>query len=647
MELNAEQNAAVTHPFDVPCCVNSGAGSGKTRVLTSRVEYLIKNGVQPHRILAITFTNKAANELKERLGYDPKHIHVDQPRVSTIHGLALSAIRKDPKGFGLSDKVSPLDEYNQKDMINKLIDKLKLETTKPWEFMEKMQFHRARGIGFSYDYTDEVREKAKKAHGGYHAMADEDILLWREYEIEKTKQSVVDFDDMLHLVVQRGKNDSLWKSRLGDIFDHILMDEAQDTNIVQWEFVNLLVREGNSNIFIVGDVSQSIYAFSGASPEIFLEFTRGWRGQIPILYKLQKNHRSVPQVVKYANLVQAKMTDTIPLKMESFRGEQGETGTIRLMSEVSARDNAAKTAEQIWNRNQLLVGKVAYKDTAILVRSASQINDIEAELVRCRVPYIIKGGKGLLQSLEAREILSYMRLVVNPRDVQAMERSVAVPKRGIGMATVEKIHKIALASFDGDMIQAALKYNHNKMGMYLDFLTSLTSDIKPLQAFKAIVKFTKYYEIVNERYKGDRDQLEWKTANLQRLEDIFTDLEESSPDSTLEDVVFQMTMNDKEAVTGEDEGDGKVTISTIHSSKGLEWRQVYVANIYENSLPHMWSQTESEIEEERRLFYVAVTRARDNLVLCVPLTIRRGSSNINVTPSRFLFETGVIKGQVL
>jgi superfamily I DNA/RNA helicase len=643
MNLNDEQLLAVEHPLDHPAMVLAGAGSGKSTVLTARVQYLIDSGVSPDKIVCCTFTNKAAGELCHRIGYDPKDKHLIQPRVSTIHSLALSAIRKDPRGFGLSDKVSPLDEYGQKDMINKLIDRLKLETVKSWDLLEKVQYHRARGLGFSYDYTDEYKERTKHAHGGYHVIGTDELELWAAYEKEKTIQSVVDFDDMLHLVVQRGKSDKKWRTKLGNMWDHVLADEVQDLSNTQWEFIRLLVREDNFNIYIVGDVSQSIYGFSGASPEITMEFSKGWRGVVPTLYKLAKNHRSVPQVVKYANLIQSKMTDTIPLKMGSHRGESGDSGTIKLMSEMSARDNAAKMAEQIWNKNILLNGKIAYKDTAILVRSASQIQDIEAELVRCRVPYEIRGGKGLLQSLEAREILSYMRLVVNPRDVQAMARSVSVPKRGIGDAAVEKIRKIAVESFDGDMVQAAIKYNHNKMGMYLDFIQKLTPETKPLAAFLSIIKFTKYHDIVHDRYKKDREQLEWKLLNLQRLEDIFSSIEESAPETSLEDVVFQMTMNDKDQNVSDSDEDGKVTISTIHSSKGLEWNSCYVYNVIEGSLPHMWSTTDQEYSEERRLFYVAVTRARDNLILCVPLTIQRGKNQIQVTPSRFLFETGVIK----
>lgn len=641
-KLNDQQKKAVYHE-EGPALVLAGAGSGKTSVLTARVQHLLTLGVKPKKIVVITFTNKAAQELMHRLGYDPKDKTKDQPRVSTIHGLALSAIRKDPTGFGLSNKVSPLDEWSQKEMINHLIENNNMADIKNWQFMEKMQYHRARGLGFSSDYTPEVHEEALRAHSGYHAMSEQEIQLWSLYEKEKKVQSVVDFDDMLHLVVQRGNSDKVWGTRLGQLFDHVLQDESQDCTKVQWAFIRLLVGD-SPNLFVVGDVSQSIYAFAGASPESLIEFSKGWNGVVPSLYRIETNHRSVPQVVKLANLIQSKMTETLPLKMNSFRGDKlGHSGSIRLMTEISSRDNATKMAEQIWNRNILVDKRVPYRDTAILVRSASQIEEIESELVRCRVPYVIKGGKGILQSQEARDILSYFRIIVNSRDMMAMERSVSVPKRGIGKATIDKIKIIADREFDGDLVKAAIKYDHNKMGMYLDFITNVDPETKPHVLFSAITKFTKYHQIVEERYKKDREQMEWKLQNLQRLEDIFMALEESNPNMTLEDVVFQMTMNDKDTKQEEDDGDGKVTISTIHSSKGLEWPVVYVANIYENSIPHMWSQSDREIEEERRLFYVAATRARDQLILCVPMTIQRGKGTINVVPSRFLFEIGIIK----
>jgi len=643
--LNEEQRLAVEHVMDYPCAVIAGAGSGKTRVLMARIKYLIENGVSPRKILCCTFTNKAAEEILDRLDFDPKDINV--PRVSTIHGLALSAIRKDPKGFGLNDKISPLDEYGQKDLIKSIIERLNLtESVKYWNIVEKISYHRARGLGFSNDYTQEIHEKTLRAHGGYHAFSTDDISVWREYEIEKTKQSLVDFDDMLHLVVNRGLKDVRWAKILSNVYEHVLMDESQDTNTVQWAFINLLLGKDNKNLFVVGDISQSIYGFAGASPEILFNFTKDWRGQVPSLYKLESNHRSVPQVVRLANAIQKHMSDTVPIKMKSYRGDQGENGSIRLMNEMTPKDNAVKIAEQIWQKNQLKVGKVAYKNTAILVRSGSQIDLIEAELVRCRIPYDIKGGKGILKTEEAQDILSYLRLVANPNDVIAMSRSVSIPKRGIGDATIEKIKVIADSKFNGNMIEGAKAYNHLKMGMYVDFLenTLLPLKNKPVEAFNAVLKFTDYAEYIKSHKKYDKDKIEWKLSNIDRIFDIIQNIVTANPDTTVDDIVFQMTMVDRNREDKEDENpDGRVTISTIHSSKGLEWDCIYLFGLVEGSIPHMWSITDKEIEEERRLFYVGITRARDNLVLCSHLTTQRGNSYIATTPSRFLVELGILQ----
>lgn len=644
INLNEEQKAASEHPIDEAGCVIAGAGTGKTRVLMARIQHLINNGVNPKRVLCITFTNKSAQEIRDRLNLDPKDPNC--PRISTIHGLALSAIQKDPRGFGLNERISILDDYGQTELLKDVIEKLGwIEKVKYWDMKEKIQYHRARGMGFSRDYTPEVHERILKVHSGYHALNEDELKVWDKYEKEKTAQSVVDFDDMIHLVVDRGLRDPKWKKIIGSVFHHILIDESQDVNIVQWAFINLLIQEGNRNIFVVGDISQSIYGFTGASPEMLYEFSQNWRGKQPKLYKLQENYRSVPQIVKLANVIQKRMTDTIPLKMESFRGNKGDSGFIRLMNEYTPQEIANKIASQIWNYNVNVYEKVAYRDNCILVRSATQIRDIENELVKARVPYVIRGGKSLLQSEEARDLLSYMRLLVNPRDVQAFSRSIGIPKRGIGDVTINKVVDLAKDKHQGDLIQAVKAYNHAKMGMYIVFLEELEAcRVSVLDCYDLVIKNTKYLDHIKEKYRKDQDKVEWKTANVFRIREIIESLVDSNPAIALEDIVFQMTMNDKNEEAQEEAEDGKVTISTIHSSKGIEWKKVYITNLNEQSLPHKFCVTPKEIEEERRLWYVAVTRARDELILCVPMTQSRGESYTSLRPSRFLTEVGLITG---
>jgi DNA helicase-2/ATP-dependent DNA helicase PcrA len=918
--LNDEQRPMVEHPEGNPAACLAGAGSGKTHALTNRVIYLTDVlKVVPRKILCVTFTNKAANELKERIhaGEDPHN----SPRVTTIHSLALSAIRKNPTGFGLNEKVSPIDDYNQSQIVKKIAEDFKLEEFNAYNFLEKVSYHRVRGVGFRVDYTADIHAQAQKDYSGLRAMTPDDLAVWKRFEEEKLKMSVVDFDDMLHLVVRRGEQDEKWRNSIQKMFHHILMDEAQDTNVIQWKFINLLVGPDNKNLMVVGDLSQcqppgtkvkivvepghgpikakvayknieeltsedkvvswsksdqisynsgrsievgarpykgvlytirvkdketkctpthwnwvrfnkgvedkyavylmhredlgfrvgttafkrktsegvkgcygfiyrlnqekaekgwllrlcdtkteaeaweevysvkygipesmfesgpcrsktqeliqlvfshanpqggfrcleehgllfeapiahrgqgaswrgwfktvaanilpvvmdiplegsnkfseisaklsenyegmvyslevekdhtyvadglivgnSIYGFSGASPNLLYNYTKSWRGLEPTLYKLERNHRSVPEIVKLANKTQRQMAGVIPIQMDSHRGTKGEKGSIVLRKGVTPRDIAASISDDIRVKNQLVEGRVAYKDTAILIRAGSMVRDIEPELVRNRIPYIIRGAMGLMQTEEVRDILSYMRIMSNPRDYFAMLRSISVPKRGVGDATLEKIRTLANKDHDGDLIAGAKAYDHIKFTMYLHLIDRLIEEKdNPLKVLEMIIAGTKYKNLISEKYKKDKDKIEQKFANLKRLEEVIQGLLAANQ-LTTDDLVFQLTMQDQKDDASKD---GKVVISTIHAAKGLEWNTVYVAGCVESQLPHKWSQSEAEIHEERRVFYVAATRAKDNLILCVPAMLEYfNKGNQFVTPSRFLTELGICK----
>jgi DNA helicase-2/ATP-dependent DNA helicase PcrA len=630
--LNDEQQRAVDHQ-EGPAIILAGAGSGKTATMTMRVRELIERGVRPNRICCVTFTNKAANELLERLGFEE---HEVRPRVGTIHGLALSMIRRDPTGFGLGEKVSPIDDWDQKVLVDTIIDKLKMpEDYKAWPFLDKTKFHRARGVGFCVDYTPEVHQKALKAYGGYMALSEDDLKVWKSYEKEKARQSVLDFDDMIHLVVRRGNSDGEWLAKMQKQFDHIMVDEAQDTNVVQWAMINNMFRPDNYNGYFVGDLSQSIYAFTGAAPELLHGFTKDWRGKVPALYKLERNHRSVPEVVALANRIQKTMTETVPLRMSSFRGEQGEQGTTGIITSANTNTLAAEIALGI-DRDRK---RMQLSDIAILVRSGSLVKDIEPELVKRKIPYVIRGASGFLQSAEVRDVLSYLRVAVNHKDYPAFQRSATNPKRGVGDVALEALRKLADESFDGDLIEAArsrgslLLYNN-----LIDRLSALRED--PLACLEAAIEQSGYEKYLREKVcKKDKDRLEMKLSNLQRLHETFENIT-STLQLTLEDIVFQLAMNgDKDF----EEPGGKVIISTIHSSKGLEWKRVYVFGVVEGQMPHKLCQSEREIEEERRIAYVACTRARDQLILGIPGSIKTYQGYQLVAPSRFLYEWGVLR----
>ena len=600
MQLNEEQTLAVQHPQGRPACLIAGAGSGKTRVLTERVRWLMAQGVSPRRICAITFTNKAAEELQARLGISQHTPRDLQPRVSTIHSLSLSAIRRNPTGFGLQEKVSPLDDYDQSQMMKKIIERVKSEENN-YRVLEMISFHRARGCGFAKDYDEKIHKLALEMHGGYHAIEQTTLGLWKLYEEEKTKNSVVDFDDMLHLVVRRAREDYAWRVKLEKMYEYVLMDEAQDTNPIQWDFVNLLLAPDNPNLYVVGDMSQSIYGFNGAVPDILKKYSEEWRGLHPDLYRIARNHRSVPEIVRLANAVQAKMTHTIPLKMESWRGMQGEKGVTKLLKACLPLDIAGSIAHEIFHGNALKVNHTAYKDNCILVRSAIQIRDLEGALVRLRIPYIVRGGRGLLQTEEVRDVLSYLRLATNPKDFMALVRASSVPRRGIGEVALEKIRTLANERFDGDLVNGADAGN-SKLSLFVASVRQIQAVAdKPLKALETTLRATNYKEYISDKYnkKNEKEKAQQKLENLERFGELIKGLSEENPDMTLADLVFQLSI-DRQT---EDDESGKVVISTIHSAKGLEWKRVYVTNLYEGSLPHKFSMgNPEEVEEERRLF---------------------------------------------
>lgn len=645
-EADPDQKRAIEHPLDGgPVILLAGAGSGKTFTLTGRTAWLIAQGIEPRRILVVTFTNVAAKELRERLGVEEGDSNC--PRVSTIHSLALSAIRKDPAGFGFTSKISPLDDGDQADLIDTLMS-AKIKGPKrdsqyaefnTWGFLRKIAYHRAKGLSFSSDYTEEVHEKVKGLLKGTLALSDFEKSLWKEYEDAKRASNSLDFDDMIHLVVRRGQTEGAWAALLGQQFLRVLVDESQDTSPVQWAFLELLVGTTKHDLYAVGDSGQSILGFQGASPEILVGMAASWRGKAPTVYKLERNYRSVPAIVNLANRIQNKMKATLPLVMTSQKEEEPGVVPVLTLAGMTARDIANKIGEKIASDGRKVNG-FRYRDNAILVRSNSQIRDVEMELIRYRVPYVIRGGQGIFQSREAKDLVSYLRIMSNPRDVVAFTRASSVPTRGIGEAGIRALVAQAAKGHDGDLIKAALVSPNPKMGTFAALVAQLQQAMGQrgvVEILNVLMDQIGYRALLQARYRGDIDELESKLMLVDRVVETIGAIEEGVQNATLEDIVFRLTM-DREPTPDEEDTGGKTVISTIHSVKGLEWARVFVTNLVEGSLPHTFSRTEAEVEEERRLFYVAVTRAQRVLYLCVPATRQMGPNAVDAKPSRFMEE---------
>jgi len=403
--------------------------------------------------------------------------------------------------------------------------------------------------------------------------------------------------------------------------------------------VNMQLSPENKNFYVVGDMSQSIYGFNGAMPRLLKEYSEGWRGSVPALYRIKRNHRSVPEVVGLANAIQRKMTETIPLQMESWRGLNGERGNTKMLQAMLPSDIAEIAAREIYMGANRAQPPIPYKDNAILVRSASQIRDIEGELVKLRIPYIVRGGRGLLGTEEVRDLLSFLRLATNPNDFMAFTRAVSIPPRKVGKVTLEKLRQVADVVCGGDLIEAC-KTMPEKLDSFVAAMKEVQTHIADApSALAAVLDAIGYVGYVKEKYGHDTDKVKMKLENIGRLSMLVKGLMDTGC-ATTEDVVFRLTM--EKAAEGDPQG--QVVISTIHAAKGLEWGRVYVFSVVEGYLPHSWSRSPEEIEEERRLWYVAITRAKDKLVVCVPsMTKYANSEPRKALPSRFLFEVGIMK----
>jgi superfamily I DNA/RNA helicase len=364
-----------------------------------------------------------------------------------------------------------------------------------------------------------------------------------------------------------------------------------------------------------------------------------WRGLTPTIYKLGRNYRSVPGIVRLANQIQSCMNDTIPLVMTSQREEEGRCTSF--LQSATPRDIAGGIAERISQDNRPKDSTLRFRDNVVLVRAKSQIKDVELEMIRCRVPYVIRGGQGVFQSREAKDLVAYLRIVSNPQDVVAFTRACSTPKRGIGDAGIRALSQQAAKGHNGDLVKAAVDSPNPKLHEFGTLVTQLRHMVESgtgvLALLTQLIDQIGFKALVIARYRADETELETKLIMLDKILEAIDGIEASLTNASLEDVVFRLTM-DKEDESKEEDGGGKAVISTIHSAKGLEWERVFVVNLYEGSLPHSWARSEAEIEEERRLFYVACTRARRLLYLCVPHQCQIGPKLVSATPSRFIDE---------
>lgn len=637
-ELNESQRAAVLYG-DGPSLVIAGAGSGKTRVLTYKIAYLLENGYNPWNILALTFTNKAAREMKERIARQVGEQRARFLWMGTFHSVFSRILRAEASHIGFTSQFTIYDSADSKSLIRSIIKEMGLDekTYKPGSVQARIsnaKNHLVSPSGYAAN---------KEAYEGDLAAKMPAIRdIYSRYRERCRQAGAMDFDDLLvyTYILFRDFPDVL--ARYREQFRYVLVDEYQDTNYAQHSIVLQLTKE-NRRVCVVGDDAQSIYSFRGADIDNILYFTKIYPDTK--VFKLEQNYRSTQTIVCAANSLIEKNERQIPKEVFSEK-ERGEAiGVFQAYSDVEEGDIVTNKIAQLRREHDY-----EYSDFAILYRTNAQSRVFEEALRKRGMPYKIYGGLSFYQRKEIKDIIAYFRLVVNPNDEEAFKRIINYPARGIGDTTVGKI--ITAATDNNVSLWTALcepityglsidKGTHTKLQDFRALIEQFMADVIVKNAYEIGTEIIRQSGIINEVCQDNSPENLSRKENIEELVNGMNDFcamrqEEGNTNVSLIDFLSEVSL-----LTDQDsdkEGDGeKVTLMTVHSAKGLEFRNVFVVGMEENLFPSgMAGDSPRAMEEERRLFYVAITRAEEHCFLSFAKTRFRYGKMEFGSPSRFL-----------
>ncbi len=617
-KLNDQQREAVLH-FSSPLLVLAGAGSGKTRVITHKIIYLVnKFSIPVDRILAITFTNKAASEMKERV-IKSLNLKEDPQWITTFHSLSAKILRIEAEHVGYGRDFVIYDEEDSKKVIKDVIKQLNIndEIYKP----EKIR-----------NVINQIKQNLDETIIDFYAFTMPHFPeIYKRYNQSLALSNAMDFDDLLLNVVKIFKENpevlKKWQSK----FDYILVDEYQDTNLVQHEILKLIV--GNRDcITVVGDPQQCIYTWRGANPENILEFEKDFPGTRII--KLERNYRSTEKILSVANKVISGAKGRWKEKVLKLWTDRKGGEDIYLISLETDR----RESEFITKRISSLVKDEGYRfgDLAVLIRMSYLSRNIEEAFVRSGIPYQVIGGLKFYERAEIKDILAYLRFALQPRDTQAFKRIINLPSRGIGEKTIQKIQNF----YETDWLQAlkdAYEQLPKKAQFSLQEFLELVEYVrkygneKPSETARYIVEVIKYEDYLEGKYKDWEDRV----ANIHELFNALKEVERSGK-------TFLEFLEESSLSQAQDnlENSDTVKIMTVHAAKGLEFPIVFIAGLEDGIFPSGRSFEDIEqSEEERRLFYVAITRAKEKVFMSFARKRASFSGQLNETkPSRFLKE---------
>jgi DNA helicase-2/ATP-dependent DNA helicase PcrA len=644
-ELNPEQRKAV-ELLDGPVMIIAGAGSGKTRVLTYRVAHLINSGVDPFNILALTFTNKAAKEMRLRIeamvGSEAKNIWM-----GTFHSVFARILRYECEKIGYPTNFTIYDSADSKNLIKAILREESLDdkTYKPGLVLNRISAAKTNLISANeYLKNDELisedRMSAKPKLG----------LVYKKYSDRLFKSGAMDFDDLLYWtnVLLRDFPDVLNKYQ--DRFKSIMVDEYQDTNYSQYLIVKRLAAKFE-NICVVGDDAQSIYAFRGANIENIFNFKKDYPDVKT--FKLEQNYRSTKHIVSAANHVIEKNQDRLKKTVWTSNDDGDPITVIRNLTD---NEEGMSVAQSIFETK--MNEQSTEKDFAILYRTNAQSRSIEEGLRKMNIPYRIYGGLSFYQRAEIKNLIAYFRLVINPQDEEALKRVINYPARGIGKTTLEKAIVLAndwnkdLWSIISDPQILGSQFNAGtakKLDIFCNMIMSFQAGLKNIDAYELGSKIAASTGLLRDLHADKSPEGVSRYENIQELLNGLKEFVEEKPgeDEVIDEEelkTLDVFTRDISLLTDADKDNdpnnlNKVSLMTIHASKGLEYPYVYIVGLEENLFPSQLSlSSRTDLEEERRLFYVALTRAEKKVTLSYAISRFRWGNLVHSEPSRFIEE---------
>lgn len=634
--LNEQQLAAVLH-VDGPLMIVAGAGSGKTKVLTTRIAHLMNSGVDAFNILALTFTNKAAAEMKERVEKALGNTEARNLYIGTFHSVFARILRADANKLGYPNNFTIYDTDDAKNIIKNIVKEMNLDDKhyKPAFIYNRISAAKNSLID-AEAYRKDTYIQQEDARGNRPLIAD----IYDSYSKRCFRNGAMDFDDLLFKMYLLLKNYPDALAKYQGRFKYILIDEYQDTNLAQYAIIKLLGAR-NENICVVGDDAQSIYSFRGATVQNILQFQDDYEDARVI--KLEQNYRSTQTILNVANNVIGNNKNQIPKQLWTDNSEGEKITLVRTMTD---NDEGKFVADAI--KEQQMRNHYANKDFVVLYRTNAQSRSFEESLRRLNIPYKLVGGTSFYQRKEIKDYLAYLRIIVNPQDEENLKRIINYPARGIGKTSIDRIiiranelnttfwETISNPDIDG--------LRSSNTDDFVNMINSFRTMLEKENAYDVAFAIGKRTGLVKELYDDKSVEGVARYENVQELLNSIKEFTETPDeegellDKSLGSYLQQITLlTDADQDKGEDAD--AVKLMTIHAAKGLEFPCVFLVGMEENLFPSAMSMYDrNDLEEERRLFYVAITRAKQKLWITYANSRYRFGSLVQNDPSRFIKE---------